>query len=242
MKRVQCLRAILTAVALIRGSLVWAQGGPPFVTDDPATPGDGHFEINIAASASQQRDSRTLVGPDVDLNYGWGERIQLKLDMNLTTEQGFGQRTQMGVGTSALGVKWRMLDGEQGGVALATYPQLLLRDPGDPHKAFFLPLEVATSIGDYQWDVEAGRTFVEHNPDEWALGLIIARACGFGFECAAEIHETLTGGEPVSLLNFGFRHPLNKTLTLLAAAGREFGPRSEDPQVFIFFLGIQVVT
>ena len=212
------------------------------MTDDPATPGDGHFEINIAATAAQQRDSRTLVGPDVDLNYGWGERIQLKLDMNLTTSQASGQRPQMDVGTSALGVKWRILDGEQGGIALATYPQVLLKDPGDPHKAFFLPIEVATSIGAYQWDVEAGRTFVERNPDEWALGLIIARACGFGFECAAEIHETLTGGEPVSLLNFGFRHPLNKTLTLLAAAGREFGPRSEDPQVFIFFLGIQVVT
>jgi hypothetical protein len=45
------------------------------VTDDPAMPGDGQLEINIAATAMQQRDSRTLVGPDVDLNCGWGERI-----------------------------------------------------------------------------------------------------------------------------------------------------------------------
>ena len=35
MKRVLCLRAILLATALLRGSLAWAQGGPPFlvVTD-----------------------------------------------------------------------------------------------------------------------------------------------------------------------------------------------------------------
>jgi hypothetical protein len=71
-----CLRAILIVAALCATLFTWAQGGPPFVTDDPATPADGQFEINIAATAMQQRDSRTLVGPDVDLNYGWGERIQ----------------------------------------------------------------------------------------------------------------------------------------------------------------------
>ena len=27
---------------------VLAQGGPPLITDDPGTPGDGHWEINIA--------------------------------------------------------------------------------------------------------------------------------------------------------------------------------------------------
>jgi hypothetical protein len=27
----------------------FAQGGPPMVTDDPGTPGDGHWEINIAS-------------------------------------------------------------------------------------------------------------------------------------------------------------------------------------------------
>jgi hypothetical protein len=242
MRRVLCLITILSAAALCAAPSAWAQGGPPFVTDDPGTPGDGHFEINIAATALQQRSSRTLVGPDVDLNYGWGDRIQLKLDMNLTTDHASGQQTQTGLGTSALGIKWRMLDGEQGGVALATYPQVLLKDPGDPHKEFFLPLEAATSIGAYQLDVEAGRSFVERSPDAWAMGLIIARACGMRFECVAEIHDTLTQGEHVTLLNLGFRHPLNKMLTLLAAAGREFGPRSEDPQVLIIFLGIQVVT
>ena len=242
MRRVLCLWAILIAAALCAAPLARAQGGPPFVTDDPATPGAGHFEINIAATAMQQRESRTLVGPDVDLNYGWGERIQLKLDMNLTTEHTYGQQTQTGLGTSALGVKWRMLDGGQGAVALATYPQLLLKNPGDPHKAFFLPLEAATSIGAYQWDMEAGRTFVERNPDAWALGLILARACGHSFECVAEIHDTLTAGRHLTLLNLGFRHPLNTMLTLLAAAGSEFGPRSEEPQVLILFLGIQVVT
>src|SRR5438445_482716 len=30
-----------------------AQGGPPMVTDDPETPGDGHWEINIGAIATR---------------------------------------------------------------------------------------------------------------------------------------------------------------------------------------------
>jgi hypothetical protein len=242
MRRLLWLRAILTAAALLGAPSAWAQGGPPFVTDDPDTPGNGHFEINIAATAAQQRHSETLIGPDVDLNYGWGDRIQLKLDMNLTTERAAGQQTQTGLGASALGVKWRMLDGDQGAIALATYPQLLLKSPADPHKELFLPLEAATSIGAYELDVEGGHTFVERNPDTWALGFIIARACGVRFECLAEVHDTLSQGEHVTLLNFGFRHRLSKMLTLLAAAGREFGPRSEELQLIILFVGIQVVT
>ena len=28
-------------------SLLHAQGGPPFITDDPGTPGNQHWEVNL---------------------------------------------------------------------------------------------------------------------------------------------------------------------------------------------------
>ena len=39
-------------VGLVLGAWenVLAQGGPPLVTDDPETPGDGHWEVNLAAT------------------------------------------------------------------------------------------------------------------------------------------------------------------------------------------------
>jgi hypothetical protein len=61
-----------------------AQGGPPLVTDDPDTPGDGHWENNLAATAMHTSGRWTPGAPDADLNYGWGENIQLNADIPLT--------------------------------------------------------------------------------------------------------------------------------------------------------------
>jgi hypothetical protein len=235
-------RAGLVAVAIFGVSSAWAQGGPPFVTDDPGTPGDGNFEINIAAIESQRRNSWNLVGPDADMNYGWGEHIQLKLDMNWTTAHDAENGTEGGLGTTALGIKWRMLDGDQGGIAVATYPQVELRSLNDQHKGLLVPLEAAMSVGSFQFDTEIGRNFVQRDPDEWVMGLIVSHTCGIHLECAAEIHDTLVEGAHVTLFNLGFRRRLTRTLTLLGAAGRDFGTPTDERQKFLLFLGIQVVS
>src|SRR5204863_428992 len=43
-----------------------AQGGPPLITDDPDTPGPGHWEINIAALMAKTRAQRRVEVPRVD--------------------------------------------------------------------------------------------------------------------------------------------------------------------------------
>ena len=57
-----------------------AQGGPPLVGDDPETPGAGTWEIDLAVMMSQGTGRTDWALPDVDINYGWGDRIQLKFD------------------------------------------------------------------------------------------------------------------------------------------------------------------
>ena len=57
-----------------------AQGGPPMLTDDPGTPGDGHWEINTAVTTEQRPGERSSEPPLLDLNYGIGDRIQLKYE------------------------------------------------------------------------------------------------------------------------------------------------------------------
>jgi hypothetical protein len=44
------------------------------LTDDPDTPGDGHWENNLAIIATHTSGRWVLAAPDADLNYGWGER------------------------------------------------------------------------------------------------------------------------------------------------------------------------
>jgi hypothetical protein len=60
-----------------------AQGGPPFITDDPGTPGNHHWEINFGWIGNHNPGQSYYEIPDVDINYGWGDRIQLKYELPL---------------------------------------------------------------------------------------------------------------------------------------------------------------
>ncbi len=139
------------AVVLVAGGIgtARAQGGPPMVTDDPETPGDGKWEINLAGLGSRTRAGRWEVSvPDADINYGWGDRIQLKLDVPWTFVRESGERWKSGLGAGNVGVKWRFLDGGDGGLSMSTYPQYLSgwlqsskkRGITSDEKEFFLPL------------------------------------------------------------------------------------------------------
>ena len=50
-----------------------AQGGPPMITDDPETPGNGKFEINLAVAFERRPHEISLDVPAIDINYGWGD-------------------------------------------------------------------------------------------------------------------------------------------------------------------------
>ena len=54
-----------------------AQGGPPFITDDPGTPGNRQWEINLGFIGNHNPAHASYQLPNIDINYGWGDRIQL---------------------------------------------------------------------------------------------------------------------------------------------------------------------
>ena len=53
------------------------QGGPPFITDDPGTPGNRQWEINVGWIGNHNPGLAYYQLPNIDINYGWGDRIQL---------------------------------------------------------------------------------------------------------------------------------------------------------------------
>jgi len=57
----------------------FGQGGPPMITDDPGTPGNGKWENNFAIAFEHRPDETTYDVPAIDLNYGVGEHIQFTL-------------------------------------------------------------------------------------------------------------------------------------------------------------------
>jgi len=102
-----------------------AQGGPPFRTDDPETPGNRHWEINVGFIADRNPAAGAYQAPDFDFNYGLGDRIQLKYELPIAIEETRPQAASFtqaaipgqvigGLGESLLGVKWRFYEHHPG--------------------------------------------------------------------------------------------------------------------------------
>jgi hypothetical protein len=225
-----------------------AQGGPPMVTDDPDTPGDGHWEINLAAIGSHSRDGRwDIAAPDADINYGWGEHLQLKVDVPWATIREPGHSAKSGLGSVDVGVKWRFVDMEDSGYSMSIYPQFLSnwldsskrRGITSANDEFFLPFEVATRVGGFGLDGEIGRNFVQSDSGRWMVGGVVSHGCGETLECLVEVHESYAPHQSETLLNFGMRWKVDESVVLLASAGREFGVRTSDQTTSVLYLGVQ---
>jgi hypothetical protein len=73
------VRFLYFALAAFIARAAFAQGGPPMITDDPGTPGNGHWENNVAIAFAHRPNEWSIDAPAIDLNYGWGDHIQLTL-------------------------------------------------------------------------------------------------------------------------------------------------------------------
>jgi len=102
-------------------AFAFSQAGPPFRTDDPETPGNKHWEINFGWVGDRNPGSGAYQVPDFDINYGLGDRIQLKYELPIAIEEirpqsATTQRGQVvgGIGESLLGVKIRFYEHHPG--------------------------------------------------------------------------------------------------------------------------------
>ena len=247
--RVGAAPALLGLVLVLAPAPLRAQGGPPLFTDDPGTPGAGNWEVNVALTLDRVPGASTWGTPLVDANYGWGERVQLKLEVPwvvLSSDSG----TKNGLGNPLFGVKWRFLDEETAGVAVSTYPQYgfnLLTSSAergladeDPH--FLFPVSAAKTLGPVAINLEAGHVFRRGSAGEWVWGVALGHTFG-AVEALAEIFGT-HGEEPDwrdVTVNFGGRVPLSAGSTLLASAGWSVSDGEGQRHAFLY-VGVQLTT
>src|SRR4029077_16515216 len=71
------LQRFFLAVALVFlfSAAASAQGGPPFRTDDPETPGNRQWEINLGFIGEREVTDGSYATPNIDINYGLGYPI-----------------------------------------------------------------------------------------------------------------------------------------------------------------------
>jgi hypothetical protein len=116
---------LLLVLAGLSGLAAHAQGGPPFRTDDPDPPGNKHWEINYGFIADRNPGAGEYQVPDFDINYGLGDRIQLKYELPIAVAETRPQPASLGVpatqediavglGESLLGIKWKYFEHHPG--------------------------------------------------------------------------------------------------------------------------------
>jgi len=240
---------IISLAAIYSCQIILAQGGPPLLTDDPGTPGDGQWEINVAFTLEEVQGERLFEAPLLDLNYGYGDRIQLKFEIPWLILDEDGRPTKSGLGNSLFGVKWRFRDEDEDGVSISIYPQFEFNNPTSSDERglveegmeLLLPVQLEKSLGPISMNGEVGYAIRENHEDEWVYGLALGREFSEGFELIGEIHGTALRdfAENELVFDIGTRLGMTSFLTLLLAAGRSFrGAESGEPQFFTY-VGLQ---
>jgi hypothetical protein len=231
-----------------------AQGGPPLLTDDPGTPGNRSWEINIATMRTVILGDRVYQVPLLDINYGVGDRIQLKYQIAYLFDGDNGAPYRGTPDNSLMGVKWRFYQqAKEGGINISTYPQFELNNPDDAYKRglvergprFLLPVEITRVFGPIETNFEAGYWFNTNRPHERILGLALGHIFNEKFELIGEVYDdVLLGGRQRSTtINLGCRWEFHKNLVFLFMAGRApngLSDHSPGQLAFIGYAGIQV--
>jgi hypothetical protein len=226
-----------------------AQGGPPMLTDDPGTPGDGKWEINIASVSEHARDATTFELPLLDVNYGVGERFQIKFEVPWVHEHSDGHHVISGAGNSLAGVKWRFFDAGEDGWQISTYPQVESRFPGggsafaDRGVSYLLPLEFEHRYGAWGVNFDVGRWLRPARAlQTWIGGVAVGRDFGKDFEFIGELHDEadVHSGRDELTINFGMRWKWSERLTLLASAGADLHNGLDDRIAPLTYVGIQL--
>jgi hypothetical protein len=237
---------LVAAVARV----AFGQGGPPMITDDPGTPGNGKWENNFAIIFEHRPNETSIDVPEIDLNYGVGEHIQLTLQTAPVLLKRSGHGLIGGPGGTEAAVKWRFFDEATSGFDMSMFPRVFFnivqssvrRGLAEDGTRFQIPFQIAKTFGRWHADVEVGPRASTVGRSEWLYGIV----CGFDLAkptmLMAELHDesSMNFSRDVLTLNFGLHHEFTENCILILSMGHEL--RSPDqPTALIGYFGMQFV-
>ena len=242
---------LLVFILLLAAPFAFSQGGPPYYTNDPGTPGNHNWEINFGYMPFYYNGQSISHVPDVDINFGIGDRIQLTYENAWLRLQKQDSAAKYGLGQSNPGIKWRFYDGGEDGLSVSVFPQAFINNPNDAvHRgitsqaqAFELPVEFSKKLGPFDVNSEVGYQFVNKGLDGWLTGLVVGHEFTSKLEFDAEFYAsgTFHHSQVQPTLDFGARYKLHNPIILLLMAGRGLEPASSNQSYFIGYFGIQLL-
>jgi hypothetical protein len=220
------------------------------ITDDPGTPGPGKWENNIAIIFEHRPDETSIDSPEVDLNYGVGEHIQLTFQTAPVLLKREGRGLIGGLGGTEAAVKWRFLDENKNGFDMSMFPRVIFniqqssarRGLSEDGTRFQIPFEIAKTFGRFHGDAEFGPLASTVGRGEFLYGAVAGYDLAKPTMLMAELHGTsrMNFTQDVLTLDFGLRHEFTENYILIVSMGHEL--RSPDqPRALIGYFGMQFV-
>ena len=238
------------ALCLIGMKTADAQGGPPMITDDPGTPGDRKWEINLAIGLEHRSEETSLDLPAIDLNYGVGQNIQLTLQTAPVLLKRDEHGPIGGLGGTEAAVKWRFLDEEKSGVDLSMFPRVIFnvtqssvrRGLAEDGTRFQIPFQIAKTFGRIRADVEFGPVAISVGRSEWLYGIVGGYEVAKSTMVMAELHGTsrMNFSRDTLAVNFGLRQGITESSLLIISVGHEVRDTAE-PTALIGYFGVQLL-
>jgi hypothetical protein len=243
---------LLLALGLSAGS-IWAQGSPPFYTDDAVTVSKKQWELDIGVSTERARDaSHTWEFPSVDIAYGLTDQLELGYGTSWLLVRNDGEKTKSGLGNSVVGVKWRFLENEAAGWGVSVNPQFEFntisssRSRGlvEDNTAFILPLQFQKSFGEIQTAFNIGRSLHAHEPSEtdgWFAGIAVGRHFSKPLHVGVELFGETSPRFKLGwlLVNVGALYTVNDHLSFSCSVGS--GVAGDGRPDYVAFFGVQLL-
>jgi hypothetical protein len=220
------------------------------ITDDPGTPGNKKWEINLAFAFEHRPNERSFDSPGIDLNYGVGEHIQLTLQGGPVLLKRSGHGLIGGLGGTETAVKWRFLDEEKSGFDASMFPRVIFnitqssvrRGLTEDGTRFQIPFQVAKTFGRFHADAEFGPLASTLGRSEWIYGIAGGVELAKTTMLMAELHGTsrMNFTRDVLTVNVGLRYQLTDARILIASIGHELRD-PDQARSFIGYLGVQLL-
>lgn len=235
-------------------------GSPPMISDDTDTPGPNNWEINIEVSGDVSGDLKSFKVPVLDINYGIGEKLQLKIEVpyEIRRTAGFDDvgnevtSTLRGIANTTVGVKYRLYDNEESGLSAAFYPQIEFRTPGArleadggtaaPGTIIAVPVLLTWEFAHVAFATNARieRSSENARADYFAsigVGTRLSDKLAILSEIAGR--ELGRGDDRRILLNVGLRRKISDREALVASAGGDLWAGGDGQRHFYFTMAYQ---
>lgn len=245
------VRSLISLCLLFAATSAFAQGGPPYYTNDPGTPGNLNWEINLGYMPFFYSNQSVSHTPDVDINFGIGDRIQLTYENAWLHVRPPLSTNRFGLGQSNPGVKWRFYDAGEDGLSISVFPQFFLNNPDNAvsrsvtpaNDAFLLPVEFSKKFGPVDVNYEIGYQFVHKGPDGWLTGLVVGHEFSEKLELDMELYNQgiFHPNDNQPTIGFGARYKIHNPVVLLLMAGRGLEPTRDNQSYFVGYFGIQLL-